>query len=685
MAGTAPLIGSKTSQGGGEIGRKPLLMSENPIFTGKKGSYEVLGDQRIGGGGESQVFLARDLSSGAVVVAKIYDKFLNTKSNRDNRKQVVEFVQAHSDYKRTHIMPILDSGWILVNEVGEEFPFSYPIDILPFCKDGEIKKATFSELKQTIIPQILSAIHLMHTANLAHRDIKPGNIYRYNDAIVVADFGTSCAIGEYDMIGTRTRRGTLGYTAPEVWQGYVVTASDYYSLGCTIATLYKGEHVYQHLLDLNEESALNKLINENGLPLNCPPGEESLQVLVDALTIMKDGDRVGYEEVQLWLSDPRKFEQKYKHSRRSTEEKHFEINFNGVTCYSEQELASLMGRNWEYSKRDLFSRYSMIPGFYSTVNATKGREIGNVIEAKETARNHDLGLAQILHLIYEKGPLYWRGKAYADLSAVSEAIEQNSVPENDIDSMLESRYVSWKLSKNPNASEKTIQGVKRIEEIAQRYKRLARFCAKYWFSPAADQQTFHGLKSPDEIFAFITKDAKQFNQDGKLYSDDDMLAYLAFCGFGANVMNFKEELGDDTVKNTELAYRFFEKICKDKTRVREYYMNYGPRSYMTWVKRNLNLYSFNSPEAKQLRAKIANEPLDQSQSVDELSVHFLNLTQFQKDFLRLFHNNILLAFLGIGNGKDFNGITSANSDAYFLENYCGNLVPAGYFRFLDRK
>lgn len=687
MAGTVPLKPSTGTKplGGGQAGREPLFMEENPVFKGKNGSYEVLGDQCIGNGGESQVFLARNKSNGEIVVAKIYDQFQNTRTNRENRNQVISFVQNHSDYRNSHIMPIIDYGWVSVNLVGEDIPFQYPIDILPFCKDGEIKKASFNELRQSIIPQIVGAIHLMHSENLAHRDIKPGNIYRYNDTIVIADFGTSCSIGQYEMFGTQTRRGTLGYTAPEVWQGYVVMASDYYSLGCTIATLYKGEHVYQHLIDLNDEGAINRSINAGGLPLNCPVGEESLQVLVDALTVMRETERAGYEGVQLWLTDPKAFEQKFKRKKLNEAEKPFEIKFNDVMCYSERDLASLMSKNWEYSKRNLYSNNPLLPHFYSSYDYTKATKISEVLETKETARNQDYGLAKILHLIYPEGPVYWKGRAFTKLSDISDAISQKTVPEDDIAAMLACGYISWKLSNTSGASPAVIQGVKNVEKIAKNYKILACLYAKYQFSGNGKQQSFRGLTTADDIFAQITKNPKAFNQDGVLYSDDEMLAYLAFLGFKDNVLYFKSHLGSDAPKNVELAYRFFEAVCTNKAAVRAYYIRYSPRSYLYWVKQNLDLYSFNSAESKQIRTNIANEQLETSTTIDEISRHFIRLSEYMNDFMRLFHNNVLLAFMGIGCGKDTNGITSTNSDAYFLESYCGYTVPVGFVRYISAK
>ena len=668
--------------------RDPLLMTENPVLCGKcGGKYEILGQNYLGSGGESQVFGARSLATDEYYVAKVYDEFKNTKSSINNRNRVIEFIRANSDYKKTHLMPILDYGWITVNLIGEEIPISYPVDIIPCCENGLIQKATYAELKNSIIPQIVEAIHLMHEEHLVHRDIKPGNIYRYNNVVVIADFGTSCDVGKYDIYGTQKRRGTIGYTAPEVNQGYVETACDYYSLGCTIATLYKGEHVYQHLVDQKDMGAINKSINEKGLPLNCPKNEEDLQLLVDTLINMKASERAGYDDIRLWYSNYKEFERKFKDQKDKRPKKSFEINYFNTICKSEEELSAVMAQNWEYAKRDLYrDRFNILPSFYSSYDATKGNAIGDVIEAKETAQNQDLGLAKILHIINPKGPLYWKGVTFRKSTEISVAIANKAVSKDDIISMLMSGYVSWKLENTDGVAESEIHKVKNIEIIAAQEKDLAYYYAKYVFSPADEQQDYLGLKTIDDIFAYVTKDPMDFNQRCMHYMNDMMLAYIAFRDNKDTVLHFKNLMSNsDEKKNAQLSYALFGQLCQNKIAVQACYINYGPYSYLTWLRKNLDLYCFNSSAAEVIRTRILNTQLSSSENIKNLTKEFIYMEDIMKQFMKLFHNNVLLAYMGVGNDKETNGITSHNSDAYFLEEYCGMLVPVGYIRYLTAK
>jgi len=202
-------------------------------------------------------------------------------------------------------MPLLDYGHIDLDFSGNE-PYIKPFDIIPFCKNGAITnsiKCNYKLLKNKIIPEILTAINILHSNKLVHRDIKPGNIYMYDDVILLADFGTTSDIINKTACGyTLTRRQTPGYSAPEISENYYVVASDYYSFGCTIAALYnKEEHVYQELLNKRKEFDVRIEIKRIGLPLKCPTHESDLQLLVDSLTIGDEKTRAGYDDVKIWL------------------------------------------------------------------------------------------------------------------------------------------------------------------------------------------------------------------------------------------------------------------------------------------------------------------------------------------------------------------------------------------------
>ena len=691
MAKTKPLAAGITkpmNDDNADISNR-LIVSENIIFDGKNGQYEIFADKRIGIGGEAQVFIAQRLSDKKEVVAKIYDEYHDTFRNNMNRQKAIEFVLNHSNYSETYILPILDFGTISINSIVDDRTYIKPIDIIPYCSHGEIKKADYETLRNEIIPQVLHAINLMHKSNIVHRDIKPGNIYKYKDQTVVADFGTASEISSSKFTGTTQKRGTLGYTAPEVWQGYVVTASDYFSLGCTIASIYKGEHVYQRLFNLEDEGAINNAINTYGLPLNCPEDEEDLQILVDALAEVDESERAGYDDVILWLKDSVAFERKFKLNRKNMEDDSFTFHFESIVCRNMQQLINALASNWEIAKKYLYRggiKNSAIVNFFSKINQSLAVKLGEIIEEKDTATNYDLGLAKALHYMNNAGPLYWQGKSYKKLSDISEAISSQQAANNEINTMLSSKYISWKLQNSTGSMKDSIDAVKNIEAINEKHPKLAYHLTMYKFAKEPSKQSYNGLKTPDEIFASISKTPNEFYQNCQLILDDnEMFAYLTYIGYTNYIEGFKTNQTDKLTANIELLYRLFEAICLNKTAIREHYYKYGPKSHLHWLQQNLGLYEFNSSQANKIKDNILNIKFTSEAAIDELSRNFMKLEEYQKDFLNLFQGNILLAMWGITCGKEKTGITSSNSDAYYLKSFCDTAVPVGYFKYMHSK
>lgn len=687
MAETKPMETNNTRTMEKMCSEDRLQIFENIIFSGNNGQYEVLADNQIGFGGESVVYMARRMSDGECVVAKIYDEFQDTRLNRINRQKAINFALSHSNYKETHILPLLDYGMIdIKTDLGEDF--RKPIDILPFCQNGELKKENYTELKEHVIPGILQAIHLMHQSNIVHRDIKPGNIYRYDGEIVIADFGTACEIlQKADFVGTRTKRGTLGYTAPEVWQGYAVTASDYFSIGCTIASLYKGEHVYQRLIDLNDSGAIHKAINSNGLPLDCPDQDKPLQSLVNALAAVDESKRANYDDVLLWLNDPAVFERKFKYSPETDKAEGFSFHFEDTICHNKKELIDSMVAKWDIAKDYLYRggvKNSTLVNLFSPIDQALAIRIGEIIDARATATNYDLGLAQALHYIEQSGPMCWKGQIYQKISDISTAISDKRVPVEEIAKMLQSKYVSWKLEKTNGVMPETLEAVKEIEELSEVYPQLAAYCAMFRFMPEGTEMSYHGIKEADGLFAQIATPVSDFYQKSSaLMADDELWAYIAACGYTKDVIKFKSALNGKKDHDLELLYRLLEAICADKSVICDHYLKYGPESYLFWLKNHLALYEFRTSQAKLIRDRMENVDFSTAHSVNDIASNFAILRELKKDFLTMFQNNILLAYLGIGIADQQKDIVSNNSDAFFVEEFCGNEVPVGYMRYIQ--
>ncbi|KAJ1961347.1 Protein kinase of the Mitotic Exit Network [Dipsacomyces acuminosporus] len=122
--------------------------------------------------------------------------------------------------------------------------------ILEYCEGGSLqsilrKFRKFPEnLVGVYVAQILQGLSYLHLNAVVHRDIKPGNLLSTKEGIVkLADFGVARF-----QDGQGTVVGSPYWIAPEVIRlNGATSASDIWSLGCTIIQLVSGKAPYQDL------------------------------------------------------------------------------------------------------------------------------------------------------------------------------------------------------------------------------------------------------------------------------------------------------------------------------------------------------------------------------------------------------------------------------------------------------
>lgn len=111
--------------------------------------------------------------------------------------------------------------------------------------------------------QVLQGLLYLHDQGVIHRDIKGANILTTKDGLVkLADFGvatrTAAGLHESSVVGTPY------WMAPEVIElSGATTASDIWSLGCTIIELLDGKPPYSHLQPM---PALFRIVNDDHPP-----------------------------------------------------------------------------------------------------------------------------------------------------------------------------------------------------------------------------------------------------------------------------------------------------------------------------------------------------------------------------------------------------------------------------------
>tara|TARA_B110000285_G_C15092420_1_gene599875 strand:+ start:313 stop:837 length:525 start_codon:yes stop_codon:yes gene_type:complete len=105
-----------------------------------------------------------------------------------------------------------------------------------------------------IFKHLLEGVEALHSADIAHRDIKSANIFLFKDGSVkLGDLNVSALACEGSM---KTVTGTPYYCPPEVWTNKAYTPKcDIWSLGCVMyeLTALKPPFVAKNIKDLQKK------------------------------------------------------------------------------------------------------------------------------------------------------------------------------------------------------------------------------------------------------------------------------------------------------------------------------------------------------------------------------------------------------------------------------------------------
>lgn len=141
--------------------------------------------------------------------------------------------------------------------------------ILEYCENGSLHSISknFGRFPENLVglymSQVLHGLLYLHEQGVIHRDIKGANILTTKQGLVkLADFGVaSRTTGLHDS----TVVGTPYWMAPEVIElSGASTASDVWSLGCTVIELLDGKPPYCKLQPMQ---ALFRIVNDDHPPL----------------------------------------------------------------------------------------------------------------------------------------------------------------------------------------------------------------------------------------------------------------------------------------------------------------------------------------------------------------------------------------------------------------------------------
>ena len=229
---------------------------ESNIFA----DYDLI--KRIGRGGNSEVWMAIEKSSGTTVAIKAS---LEDPETRD--ELVKEFVM-YKNFDSSNVLKPLcfyytETLTFMVMELYENDLFT-SFEKIEYFDDLILRK---------IIREIASGIKILHDKDIVHRDIKPENIFIGCDGCcIVGDLG---AAEHVDRITLTRLIGTTKFMAPEIVTGFFRPERSSFVVGKPVDVYALGQLLYlavtkMHAIpDVENKSALEmqKVVDVDMLPL----------------------------------------------------------------------------------------------------------------------------------------------------------------------------------------------------------------------------------------------------------------------------------------------------------------------------------------------------------------------------------------------------------------------------------
>ena len=197
------------------------------------------------------------------VAIKKISPFLNGQSGSKALREIMIL----SRFKHDNIVNILDIVAAPTQRAIQDIHIVLPLmdtDLRKLLKSRRIS----SEHIRCFLYQILRGLRYIHSANVIHFDMKPGNVLVNSDCYLkICDFGLARIITtKLENSGLTQYAVTRGYRAPEVMlrcKSFVSKAIDMWSVGCILGEMISNRPIFvgRHYLD-----ELNNIISVTGSP-----------------------------------------------------------------------------------------------------------------------------------------------------------------------------------------------------------------------------------------------------------------------------------------------------------------------------------------------------------------------------------------------------------------------------------
>ncbi len=205
------------------------------IGTVLSGRYRL--EAKIGSGGMSTVYLARDQTLDRQVAVKVMHREMSEQA--DQLERFRQEARAVAKLSHPNVVSVIDAG-----EDG-----GHPYIVFEYVAGETLKQRVSRD--GALAPQeaiayaieIARGLSMAHARNMVHRDIKPQNILIDGEGRAkLTDFGISRQLEQDGMTATGRVLGTTDYVAPEQAMGRQVDLrSDIYSLGVVLYEMLVGQ------------------------------------------------------------------------------------------------------------------------------------------------------------------------------------------------------------------------------------------------------------------------------------------------------------------------------------------------------------------------------------------------------------------------------------------------------------
>jgi tRNA A-37 threonylcarbamoyl transferase component Bud32 len=209
--------------------------SSQMIGTVLSGRYKL--EAKLGSGGMSTVYLARDTTLDRSVAVKVMHREMS--EQEDQLQRFRQEARAVAKLSHPNVVAVIDAG-----EDG-----GHPYIVFEYV-EGETLKQRINRVG-ALDPQealayaieIARGLTVAHNRNMVHRDIKPQNVLIDSEGRAkLTDFGISRQLEQDGMTATGRVLGTTDYVAPEQAMGHPVDQrSDVYSLGVVLYEMLVGQ------------------------------------------------------------------------------------------------------------------------------------------------------------------------------------------------------------------------------------------------------------------------------------------------------------------------------------------------------------------------------------------------------------------------------------------------------------